>query len=130
MAKVIDVKITGDRDVARMLARLGSRGPKAINDALHQEALELEAESVPLVPLKNNPLRNSSRVIPVDRGYTVGYYKGYALWVHEIETTKSGKPINYSAPGTGAKFLQRPFEARQKGMLKRIRDRVMQYLEK
>ena len=54
----------------------------------------------------------------------MGYYTRYAIYVHEMV----GAAINWSTPGTGAKFLQRPFEKRLKGMKKRMKRVILKRL--
>ena len=55
MARAFSAKITGDKELAKRLAKINARLPKAIDDALHEEALGLEAESAPLTPVADSP---------------------------------------------------------------------------
>ena len=127
MAKAFSAKITGDKELAKRLAKINARLPKALDDALHEEALGLEAESAPLSPVSGiagDRLRDSTQINQIPKGYSVGYYTKYAIYVHEMV----GAAIHWSTPGTGAKFLQRPFEKRLKGMKKRMKRVILKRL--
>ena len=127
MAKAFSAKITGDKELAKRLAQISDKMPKAVDNALHEEALGLEAESAPLTPVADiagGTLRRSSQIKRIPTGYSVGYYTRYAIYVHEMV----GAAINWSTPGTGAKFLQRPFEKRLKGMKKRMKRVILKRL--
>jgi hypothetical protein len=104
-----------------LLERLEAETPELFDQALHQDALELEADSVAVVPVEEAELQRSSRVEKIDGGYTVGYYKDYALYVHEMPDTN-----NFTKPGTGPKFLQRPHERRVKDFEGRMARRLKQ----
>ena len=127
MAKGFSAKITGDKELADRLAKINDKMPKAIDDALHEEAMGLEAESAPLSPVSGiagDRLRDSTQINQIPKGYSVGYYTEYAIYVHEMV----GAAINWTTPGTGAKFLQRPFEKRLKGMTDRLRRVILKRL--
>ena len=133
MAKAFSAKITGDKELAKRLAKINARLPRAIDDALHEEAMGLEAESAPLSPVSGiagDRLRDSTQINQIPKGYSVGYYTKYAAAVHEMGFGKAtaGKIINWTTPGTGAKFLQRPFEKRLKGMTDRLRRVILKRL--
>lgn len=127
MARAFSAKITGDKELADRLAKINDKMPKAIDDALHEEAMGLEAESAPLTPVADiagGTLRRSSQIKRIPTGYSVGYYTKYAIYVHEMV----GAAINWSTPGTGAKYLQKPFEKRLKGMTDRLRRVILKRL--
>ena len=127
MAKGFSAKITGDKELADRLAKINDKMPKAIDDALHEEAMGLEAESAPLSPVSGiagDRLRDSTQINQIPKGYSVGYYTEYAIYVHEMV----GAAINWTTPGTGAKFLQRPIEKRLKGMTDRLRRVILKRL--
>ena len=127
MEKGFSAKITGDKELADRLAKINDKMPKAIDDALHEEAMGLEAESAPLSPVSGiagDRLRDSTQINQIPKGYSVGYYTEYAIYVHEMV----GAAINWTTPGTGAKFLQRPFEKRLKGMTDRLRRVILKRL--
>ena len=56
--------------------------------------------------------------VTIELGYG-GTASPYALAVHELGI-KPPKSINWSEPGTGAKYLERPFDAAQRGMVSRL----------
>ena len=127
MSKAFSAKIKGDREVLRRLAAIERRIPRAIDNALHEEALGLEAESAPITPVADvdgGNLRRSSQVKQIRQGYSVGYYTDYAIYVHEM--TDPG--VNWSTPGTGPKYLQKPFEKRLRTMRGRMRRVIKHYL--
>ena len=118
MAIKIGQDISGDNP-AHFLEMLEKQAPEMFDKALHQDALELEADSVDLVPVDEAVLQRSSRVEKTSEGYTVGYYTDYAVYVHEMPGG-----YNFTKPGTGPKFLQRPFEKRMKDFAERMAKRM------
>ena len=127
MAKAFTATITGDKELADRLAKINKKMPRAIDDALHEEAMGLEAESAPLSPVSGiagDRLRDSTQINQIPKGYSVGYYTEYAIYVHEMV----GAAIKWTTPGTGAKYLQRPFEKRLKGMTDRLRRVILKRL--
>lgn len=83
----------------------------------------------PLVPVDFGNLRNSTFVNPpkIDKKtqlvyVQLGYGTNYAAAVHEMMQSPSGKPINWSRPGSGPKF----FEASLKRNSRRIIEIVTQ----
>ncbi len=89
---------------------------KALDDmvasALFQAGQELKNKAVPLTPMDTGALRRSLyATLPKQKGKQIvvevgadGRSAPYALAVHE----KTGS-VNWSEPGTGAKYLERPF---------------------
>ncbi|QDP63947.1 MAG: hypothetical protein Unbinned3992contig1000_61 [Prokaryotic dsDNA virus sp.] len=107
--------------------------------ALYDEATDIINKSIPITPLDNGDLRRSAFVTrPQDEGPKVsvelgygGFASKYALAVHEMGTGKSrkrnatgqfisGGGINWSEPGTGNKYLEKPFDAAKRGQARRI----------
>lgn len=82
---------------------------------------------------KNDPhLRDTSYVEPLPGSrlnrtpmVEVGYTASYAPAVHEITERKSGGPIKYTTPGTGAKFLERSVQENFGSILEIIRRTVL-----
>ncbi len=78
----------------------------------HLELVGMEADQ--LVPQDKGELKDSQFIdVNVTKGditATIGYDKdkslGYAMFVHEMP-----EEYNYTTPGTGPKFLERPFFA-------------------
>ena len=77
-------------------------------EGLLAAAKHVQAESQEIVPHDKGVLINTA-FSDVDRQALiarVGYTAGYAPIVHEMPTT-----FNYSKPGTGPKFLERPIKS-------------------
>jgi hypothetical protein len=107
--------------------------------ALYDESVAIINKSVPITPLDNGDLRRSAFVtmpqftgntVEVELGYG-GLASQYALIVHEMGTGSkggrdskgrftSGGGINWSEPGTGNKYLEKPFDAAKRGQAKRL----------
>ena len=105
------------------MKRLGKDALKQLARNLYTEGEELLAEAIPLTPLEFSPLRNSGRVeLPRISGNRVSVTVGfggpaapYALYVHEMPSTN-----NFTTPGTGPKYLERPARRRARGLAGRI----------
>ena len=103
-------------DAGQNLEDLGGDIGKIIGAALFKAGHELKNKAIPLTPLDTGALRRSLNVgLPKVQGGTITVEVGadgrsapYALAVHE----RTGA-INYSEPGTGAKYLERPFNDMQ-----------------
>jgi hypothetical protein len=120
---ILGSSVTGD-NVGEILKALAKQAPKAFDESLHQEALELEAASVPLVPVKEAVLVRSSNIRRIPGGWSLTYDTEYAFWVHEMPETN-----NFTKPGTGPKYLQRPFEFRMKNFFNRMKANFTKRLE-
>jgi hypothetical protein len=112
--------LLGAKALERTLTQLGSDYEKALGQALSIEANEIFAESQDLVPVRESILQGSgvvSKPKKDSRGVyvLVGYGTKYALPVHEMPDS-----TNWTKPGTGSKYLQRPFEKRLPGWKKRV----------
>lgn len=112
--------------------------PQAVGKAMYQFAEEVMGDSKgTYVPVDTGALMNTGHVDPpVISGTSVtvelGYGDesvGYALIVHEEMTTKSGNPINWTRPGSGPKYLETPFKAKQDLVPQRIVDTVTELLK-
>lgn len=79
-------------------------------------------ETPPVTPVDLGNLRASTFVTPLKKPITqdpyviFGYNSNYAAAVHEMMESPSGKPINWSRPGSGPKW----FEAAIKRNAKRV----------
>ena len=102
---------------------------------LYQFAEEVMSDSKEVVPVDFGDLMNSGHVdLPVEDGSTIrvkmGYGNesvGYALYVHEAlegaqppspnwswtKHAAKGLAINWTRPGSGPKYLERPLRAKQ-----------------
>ena len=100
--------------------------------ALFDEATRIINKSVPVTPFDTGDLRRSAfvsrpklegNVAEVELGYG-GLASKYALVVHEMP-----KSNNFQEPGTGPKYLERPFDAAKRGQAKRLqRDAMRRFL--
>ena len=104
-------------DAGRNLSDFGGDIQKIVERALFKAGNELKNRAIPLTPKDTGALRRSLNVgFPKLRGGTITVEVGadgrsapYALAVHE----RTGA-INYQEPGTGAKYLERPFNSMQR----------------
>ena len=76
------------------------------------EVLADAERTPPLVPVDLGPLRQSTFTTPRKKPVTqepyvvFGYTARYAAAVHEMMESPSGKPINWSRPGSGPKWFE------------------------
>ena len=120
-------------DFAAIVARDVKRYQSAAISALYDEAVKIINKSIPITPLDAGDLRRSAFVtkpydsganqIEVELGYG-GFASKYALAVHEMGI-KPKKEINWKEPGTGAKYLEKPFNTATKGQAKRLQANAM-----
>lgn len=119
----VKLKVEGLDEVLARARKIGGTAPKHTAAAVYLEAEEIHAEGMRQTPKSASGgwLRNTAYVTaPESLTYPVceiGYSAEYAPYVHEIE-----EPVNWTTPGTGAKFLERPFLAAAMGMAQRIAD--------
>jgi hypothetical protein len=138
----MSMKVTGAAQVLKNLQKTIKATDQAMAGAIYLEANAIMNESDKLVPMSsastkettsgkrqamNMHLRATSYVKRPEKGAVgwavkLGYWRDYALWVHEM--TRSG--INWTRPGSGAKFLEKPFRAAKKGYFKRVAKRAGQ----
>lgn len=89
---------------------------------------DADSGTPPLVPEDKGKLRTSRFATPMktpgthDPYVVLGYNANYAAAVHEMMQSPSGKPINWSRPGSGPKFLE--------ASLKRNSDKVIAIVAK
>ena len=90
-------------------------------------AEDLLSKSVELCPIDKGDLRKSGTVAVENKGLETVAQVGfggdhtskYALAVHEMPNT-----TNWTEPGTGSKFLEKPFKENSENYLKKIADVV------
>jgi hypothetical protein len=102
------VTLMGADQVKRVLDRVIQKHKKAFGAAVYEAGHAIMAESVKICPLRDGHLRKSAFVsFPRDTMsgpiVTIGYGKTYAWPVHE----KTGQVVNWTAPGTGPKYLEK-----------------------
>lgn len=113
--------IKGLGDVLRNLSKEISKIEGASADGLLEAAVFVQGKSIEIVPHDQGVLIKQS-FSDVDRDKLisrVGYTTEYAPYVHEMPAT-----FNYTKPGTGPKFLERPVKENTRTILKIIADRA------
>jgi len=110
MAKTYTFTLEGDVELQAVLRAAQQNAPKAVAQAIYEEAQVIFAKSQILVPVDTSALRGSGDVSAIQGSgrnvYVDIYYGGpaapYALYVHEIIG-------NYHKAPTQAKYLEQPF---------------------
>lgn len=110
MPQNFSFSLEGDKELQEILQTAKTESPRAVAQAIWEEANIIFAKSQILVPVDTGVLRGSGGVSAPQmdsRGYFVDVYYGgpaapYALYVHEILG-------NYHNPPTQAKYLEQPF---------------------
>jgi len=121
----------GDKELANALQAGKEQTPRAIAQAIYEEANVIFARSQVLVPVDTGILRGSGGVSSPqqgDKGYFVDIYYGgpaapYALYVHEIIG-------NYHNPPTQAKYLEQPVMEAMSTIQENIKGRIIDIIEK
>ena len=116
----------GDKELVNALKAGKEKTPKAIAQAIYEEANVIFARSQILVPVDTGVLRGSGGVSAPQQGpsgYFVDIFYGgpaapYALYVHEILG-------NYHNPPTQAKYLEQPFMASLSQLQNNIASRII-----
>ena len=135
----MNAPLKGKAEMQRRLERMGERMPNQVERALYLEAELIMTDSKQrYVPVDLGTLRSSGHVQrPVRNGREIsvsmvygGPAAAYALAIHEHPSDASppswrGKPtLDFSVPGTGTKYLERPMNAALNGMAERIARRI------
>ena len=121
MARIV---IEGADKLQRALRDLQHQYPDRLMDALHDEALDIFAESQRLVPEDTSALKLSGYVKPEGKGVEIGYGNkdggpvDYAVSVHE------GPQKRWQKAGASNKYLEIPFKQKQRGMPERLAAKV------
>jgi hypothetical protein len=115
-----ELRVEGIGQQRASLAKIIARFPKQARAALQRQAERIMTDSKEhYVPVDNSPLKNSGHVSMQTGNRLVaelsfgGAAGAYALAVHEHPSSFSppswqGKTINWTTPGTGAKYLEKP----------------------
>jgi hypothetical protein len=123
--------LNGDEQLVKALKSGKEKSPKAIAQAIWEEANMIFAKSQILVPVDTGVLRGSGGVSAPQlgsQGYFVDIFYGgpaapYALYVHEIIG-------NYHNPPTQAKYLEQPLMEAMDGLQSRLKGRIVDIIEK
>lgn len=105
--------ITADTEMAQrfLLDWITSSAVPGIHEGVNVALQSILDTAMPMTPLRYGNLRNSyytrvDQVSPTKWRGTLGNRSYYAWYVHEMpDPTISGKPVNWTTPGTGNKFL-------------------------
>ena len=121
MSIQIELALSGVDQLKQTLERLTRAFPLAMREALYEEALIVEAESVKLVPVKHGRLRGTHLVTLVGELYEpqaiISYGTSYGIYVHERLELKHKAP-------TQSKFLEKPLNDRRDKFLSGLSVRV------
>ena len=116
-----NLTLLGAKALQVSLARMRRDYNKALGMALTSEAWDIMNVALELVPKKKSILEGTGTVADVkkdsagDPYVELGFGTKYALPVHEMPESN-----NFTTPGTGPKYLERPFNAQMKGWKKRV----------
>ena len=129
MANVYTFTLTGDIELQAVLRAAQLNAPKAVAQAIYEEAQVIFAKSQVLVPVDTSALRGSGDVSAIQgsgQGIYVDIFYGgpaapYALYVHEIIG-------NYHKAPTQAKYLEQPFMESLAQIQNNISRRIMHIL--
>ena len=128
----VEFKIEGLDKLKDLLTAGRTKMRDGIKQAMYQHAEEVMAASKEIVPMKTGALMNTGKVMPpvetrtsisVDLGYG-DEAVDYALIVHEELDSPKGNPIHWTRPGSGPKFLERPFNEKSAELPQKIVDAV------
>lgn len=117
------MRIEGGELLDRALKVAGRDARRHMGFALFAEGNRIMEDSKQVVPVDTGTLRNSGTVMPpqvsgggvsVELGYG-GLARDYALVIHEAP-----REWNWSKPGTGPKYLERPVLAAARGLPRRL----------
>lgn len=111
------------KDLKRLQRKLdAAQNTAPIERAVNEAGEDLLGRSLDVAPKEIGDLRGSgnSRPYSTPRGpaVIVGYDSEYAEAVHE----KLDKAVNWSTPGTGPKYLERPYLENKERYKKHIKD--------
>lgn len=130
----VDFKLRGAKEMQRKMESLAKRFPDRIKNALQIEAEKIATRSKnEFVPVDLGTLRSSIHVEePIRKGKDIevtiaagGAAAPYALTVHEYPSdydppSWKGGEVEFSPPGRGPKYIERPLKQAIKGMSNRI----------
>ena len=116
------IHVTGEREVMANIDRLIRDNWNDAKKALRQEATVIMQKSVPQTPVEFGPLRGSETIEETKETKTeyelaLGYNTTYAAAVHENLNARH-------APGTNAKYLEKPLMEQAPKIAKNVAKRV------
>lgn len=110
-------KVTSN--INKVLNGMTVRGHAGLVSAANYILTDADIGQPPLVPALTGNLRSSRFTEPFDApggtpAVVFGYSANYAAAVHEMMSSVSGAPINWSRPGSGPKFFEASIRRNQK----------------
>jgi hypothetical protein len=111
MAVKLKAKVRGLNKVIKKFEKLGPAGSAAVRTAMYKVGNEIMEKSLRITPKYDGWLRNTWYCTKPYKNVgfcELGYGADYAHHVHEMPST-----VNWSEPGTGNKFLEKPFNERR-----------------
>lgn len=105
------VTLEGRKQLAAKMKKAQADVTTRVNRAVAEVGEALLAEAIPGVPLEHGELRQSGYVDHRPGEAVVGFSAPHAVYAHEMgfSVRPEAAPINWTTPGTGAKFLTGPF---------------------
>jgi hypothetical protein len=96
-------------NINAQLKKMKISGHRGLLSAANYVLTDADIGQSPLVPALTGNLRSSrfAEPLPSEQPTVIfGYSANYAAAVHEMLISPSGKPIDWSRPGSGPKFLE------------------------
>jgi hypothetical protein len=119
----VKVSVQGRKQLAAKIKAASSNVEDRVNRAVAVAGEDLLTVAMPGVPLDEGPLRRSGYVEHRPGVAVVGFSAPHAVYAHEMGfTVYEGREINWTTPGTGAKYLTRPFLENRERYAKDIKD--------
>jgi len=126
-------RIDGIEDVTKninaALMEIQNRSAAGLVLAAKTVLNDADSGTSPLVPEDFGPLRSSTfttsrKKANGDPFVRLGYNANYAAAVHEMMESPSGKPINWTRPGSGPKFLEASLKRNEQKILEIIKTTI------
>ena len=138
MGMEFKINLMGADAMVRFLSRTPIKVVPYIGLALSEEAEQIGYESQNyLTPVHYGTLAGSWTQLPVrmegnqiiqEFGYG-GAASAYAMYIHELLESPTGKPINWTKAGSGAKYLENPTRKAIPYLEQRVRQKLMLLLK-
>ena len=115
------------RNINAALMEIQNRSAAGLVSAARVVLKDADSGTSPLVPVDLENLRPNTFInahkkpTNGDPFVRLGYNSNYAAAVHEMMESPSGKPINWSRPGSGPKFLEKSLKRNSKKILEIVK---------
>lgn len=100
------------RNINAVLMEMKGKSAAGLTAAANYILTDADSRTPPLVPEDTGELRASKFATPLQKPVTkepyvvFGYSQNYAAAVHEMLFSPTGKPINWSRPGSGPRWFE------------------------